>query len=380
MTINQLIECEAEAPVSTLESRPILLTTRIRLARNLEGHAFPGWASEADRESVRERCRDALSHLVAFEGAAHLDIENLDPTERHFLVERHLISKELAEAAKGSAVAIDRTRTLSVMINEEDHLRIQAITPGLDFDALWKTSCAIDAALETRLDYAFRERWGYLTACPTNVGTGLRASAMLHLPGLVMTKQMDKVVRAVNQLGVVARGLFGESSDPTGSVFQISNQQTLGESEDCIIQRIGNLVRSIMEQEQNARIRLFETEGNLMVDRIARAFGILRHAHLLNSTEAMNLLSMMRLAADVAMLPEPVRNLVDELMIQTQPAHLQLANGAELEPEKRDILRAERVRKAFLPIVDPNPATLNFDTPLKPRTRRSRSRNGKARS
>ena len=360
MTIEDLIRQESGPKTVERKHQPILLMSRIRLARNLEGYAFPGWADDDQRMTVYNRCREVIESLPQFNPSIHFSIEALDSMERQLLVERHLISKELSEGHSGSGVTINDSQLVSIMINEEDHLRIQVMNPDLAFDNLWSLSDAIDNELEKHLDYAFREDFGYLTACPTNLGTGMRASAMLHLPALVITKQMEKVVRAVNQLGIVARGIFGESSDPSGSVFQISNQQTLGESEAEIIDRLRNVIKTIIEQESNARIRLFEKDGSQMLDRISRAFGILRYAHVLSSSESMNLLSMLRLASDVRILPEETRATIDSLMMDIQPSHLQYEYGGKLEPGRRDILRADKIREQINSVPDPEPKNLDF--------------------
>lgn len=360
MTIEQLIKQDSRSSSAKRVNQPILLKSRIRLARNLEGYWFPGWSKPDQRMKVYDRCREAIESIPQFNPCIHFSIEALDTMERQFLVERHLISKELSEGNSGAGVTINDSQLVSIMINEEDHLRIQVMASDLAFDELWEQSDAIDNELEKHIDYVYRSKFGYLTACPTNLGTGMRASAMLHLPALVMTKQMEKVIRAVNQLGIVARGTFGESSDPSGSIFQISNQQTLGESEKEIINRLQNVIQSIIEQESNARIRLFENEGNQVLDRVFRAFGVLRYANVLNSAEAMNLLSMLRLASDIRLLPENVRGLVDRLMMDTQPSHLQFGYGGILDADKRDILRAEKIRKEMENLPDPDPGNLDF--------------------
>ena len=360
MNIEKLIRKESRSSKRTRQHQPILLMSRIRLARNLEGFAFPGWADADQRLTVYDRCRAVIESLPQFNPSIHFSIEALDSMERQLLVERHLISKELSEGNSGSGVTINDSQLISIMINEEDHLRIQVMNPDLAFNKLWEQSDAIDNELEKHLDYAFREDFGYLTACPTNLGTGMRASAMLHLPALVMTKQIEKVVRAVNQLGIVARGIFGESSDPSGSVFQISNQQTLGESETEIFGRLRNVVKIIIEQESNARIRLFEKEANQVIDRINRAFGILRYANVLSSSESMNLLSMLRLASDIGILPSETRATVDALMMDIQPSHLQYEYGGKLDPERRDLLRAEKIREQIGNLSDPEPENLDF--------------------
>jgi len=367
MTIQKLINHEPTVLANrSIVHRPVLLMSRIRLARNLEGFAFPGWSNSNQRLKVYEICKDAIDQGSQFESNIHFSIEALDTMERQFLVERHLISRELCEAASGSGVTINDRQDIAIMINEEDHLRIQVMSPEPGFSELWKLSDAIDNELEKYVDYAFRDNYGYLTACPTNLGTGMRASAMMHLPALVMTKQMEKVVRAVNQLGIVARGIFGESSEASGSVFQISNQQTLGESELEIIQRLNNVIATIIEQEIKSRIRMFEKEANVIMDRIYRAFGILKYCNLLSSGEAMNLLSTLRLASDIGMLSPEVRPLVDRMMMEVQPSHLQFSYGRTLDSEKRDLFRAETMRSVLSSIGDPEPSNIDFNLMTQP--------------
>jgi protein arginine kinase len=240
------------------------------------------------------------------------------------------------------------------MVNEEDHLRIQVLRAGFQLKKAWNAINDLDTALEERLDFAFSSTLGYLTACPTNLGTGMRASAMMHLPALVIAGQMDKVVRAVNQLGMVVRGLFGEGSDASGSIFQISNQTTLGESEEEIIKRLGSVLESIIENEVNARGKLLETDPGKLFDKIGRAYGILRNSHLLSSGEAMNLLSLIRLGVDIGVLPDTQRPIIDRLFIEAQPGHLQHAQKGEFDPARRDLLRAAQLRSEFANFTPPN--------------------------
>jgi protein arginine kinase len=240
------------------------------------------------------------------------------------------------------------------MINEEDHLRIQVLRAGFQLKKAWAAITELDSKLEETLDYAYSPTLGYLTACPTNLGTGMRASAMMHLPALVIAGQMEKVVRAVNQLGMVVRGLFGEGSDASGSIFQISNQTTLGESEEDIIKRLQSVLQSIVEHELNARAKLLESDGSKLHDKIGRAYGILQNSHLLSSSEAMNLLSLLRLGIDLGIFPEASRTAIDRLFIEAQPGHIQHATGKpELESAERDALRASRLRAEFAAFARP---------------------------
>lgn len=353
MIITPLIETKAELTDGGHPSEPIVLSTRIRLARNLASHSFPGWASTSQREALRESVFAVLAKNKWLADGVRIEMEKLGPLEKQVLFERHLISRELSEADGGAGVVVSKDQSLSLMVNEEDHLRIQAVASGFNFGTTWDAIDALDTSLEDDLDWAFSPEIGYLTACPTNLGTGIRASAMLHLPGLVLQEHMEKVIRMVNQLGMAVRGLFGEGSEATGSVFQISNQQTLGESEAEIIKRLVSILHAIIEQEENARVKILEDKPDKLFDKIGRAYGILRNGHLLSSGEAMNLLSLMRLAVDLGMLPEDYRTHVDRLFIETQPGHIQYTAKTEVEPGERDRQRAKCMREEFaqLPVL-----------------------------
>lgn len=354
MTIASLLSTPSELTDTASSKSAIVLMTRVRLARNLAGKSFPGWAREAQRTEVLDVCREALLATAPMKRSANATVSELTDLEKQMLVERHLISRELSGSSAGSGVVINKDQTVSVMINEEDHLRIQVLRAGFQLKKAWSVINALDSELEGRLDYAFSPRLGYLTACPTNLGTGLRASAMMHLPALVIAGQMEKVVRAVNQLGMVVRGLFGEGSDASGSIFQISNQTTLGESEEAIIKRLGSVLESIIEHELNARAKLLETDATKLFDKIGRAYGIVQNSHQLTSTEAMNLLSLLRLGIDLLVFPEETRAIIDRLLIEAQPGHIQSTAKHDLESNQRDILRAERLRTEFATFAKPN--------------------------
>ncbi len=355
MTVASLIATPSELIDSASSKCPVVLMTRIRLARNLAGRSFPGWAAREERAEILAACRDALVATMPFKRSLNVNIDELGPLERQILVERHLISRELSGSKGGGGVVINKDQTLSIMINEEDHLRLQVLRAGFQLKKAWNAINELDSALEESLDYAFSPSFGYLTACPTNLGTGMRASAMMHLPALVIAGQMEKVVRAVNQLGMVVRGLFGEGSDASGSIFQISNQTTLGEAEEAILKRLQSVLQSIVEHELNARARLLEADGAKLFDKIGRAFGILQNSHLLSSGEAMNLLSLLRLGIDLGLMPDGARTTIDRLFIEAQPGHVQHAAGrAEVESAERDMLRAARLRSEFAGLAAPN--------------------------
>jgi protein arginine kinase len=343
--IEPIINARAELTDGGMPGEPIVLSTRIRLARNLAQYAFPGRSSDEMRRKVQGICFDALEKSELLASSHRLDLEQLDKLSSQVLVERRLISRELTEKPSAAGVTISRDQHLSIMINEEDHLRLQAVRSGFNLRKAWADINALDSELENFVDYAFSRDLGYLTACPTNVGTGMRASAMLHLPGLVFGEHMEQVVRMVNQLGMAVRGCFGEGSEATGSIFQISNQQTLGESEDTILNRLINVLHAIIEQEKNARQVFLENNPSVICDKMGRAFGILMNACLLNSEEAMSMLSMLRLAIDLRMLPEIHRDTVDRLMIESQPGHIQFSAHGEIDPNGRDIARAQYIRE-----------------------------------
>ncbi len=352
MLITPLIEAKAELTDGGLAPEPIVLSTRIRLARNLADEAFPGWADATQRSDLLDRCVESLSSLAVLKDGVFLDVSDLTDLEKQVLVERRLVSRELIESEGGSGVYVSPSQRLAIMVNEEDHLRIQGLHSGFNFRKTWDDVDSLDNQIEEHLNYAFSDTYGYLTACPTNVGTGMRASAMLHLPGLVMRGHMEKVVRMVNQLGLAVRGSTGEGSEATGSIFQISNQQTLGESEEQILKRLIGILHAIIEQESNARGLMLEKQPSLVLDKIGRAYGILRNGHLLSSAEAVNLLSLMRLAVDFGMWPAENRALIDRLAMEVQPGHVQCTAHSDIAPEERDRIRATRIREQFASFPD----------------------------
>ncbi|MEO6847797.1 MAG: protein arginine kinase, partial [Chthoniobacterales bacterium] len=319
----------------------IVVSSRVRLARNLSGQPFPGWAKKAERLQILETLKQAVESLPEMKDRFSEYLQDLTVLEKQVLVERHLISREHAARGAGSAVVMNRPQTLSIMVNEEDHLRMQALQPGLQLEDTYKIVDKADTELESKLDYAFHFDLGYLTACPTNVGTGMRASAMLHLPGLVISEQINKIINSVNKIGLAVRGLYGEGTEAMGNIFQVSNQTTLGESEEESIDRLNKVILQVIEHEQNARQLLLQRKAVTLLDQIGRAFGILNYAHAMTSKEALNLLSVIKLGIDLGIFPEKSRLPVDELFMETQPAHLQKGTSQQKLPaEERDTLRA----------------------------------------
>jgi protein arginine kinase len=331
----------------------IVMSSRVRLARNLKDAAFPGWAKKPERVRVLEMIRPAVEALPEMKSAFSETMDSLSTLDKQILVERHLISREHAAKSGGSGLVLNREETLCFMINEEDHLRMQALRPGLQLRQAYSAIDEADSALERKLDYAFNPELGYLTACPTNIGTGIRVSAMLHLPGLVLAEQINPIIQSVNKLGLAVRGLYGEGTEALGNVFQVSNQMTLGESESAIVERLEKVLAQIIEHEENARATLFEKKPKMVYNHIGRAYGILANAHSISSKETMNLLSLMRLGMDVGLFPGVDRSLADELFILTQPAHLQKQHSEKLSAEERDLLRADMVRERLRPVSRP---------------------------
>ncbi len=328
----------------------IVISSRVRLARNLRDRPFPGWAKKADRMSILELIKPAVEGLSEMQESFSESLQDLSAVDKQVLVERHLISREHAAKGAGSAVVMNRRQTLSLMLNEEDHLRMQSIRSGLQLKQAFKLVDKIDSALEEKLEFAYDKRLGYLTACPTNVGTGMRASAMLHLPGLVLSERINQVVQAVSKIGLAVRGLYGEGTEAMGNLFQISNQTTLGEKEDEIINRLTKVIETIIDKEHDARQVLIQKKSNTLWDQIGRAYGVLTYAHAMSSKEALNLLSIIKLGVDLGAFPEDKRMPIDQLFIDTQPAHLQKSSDQKLNAEERDHLRAEIIRerlKAF---------------------------------
>jgi protein arginine kinase len=354
----KLLEYLSTPAESSRRSGPhdqIVLSSRVRLARNLKRFPFPGWARKPERIKSFEVLQDAVQGLPLMKGGFHDSMDNLTAMDKQILVERHLISREHAAKGVGSGLALNRDESVCLMINEEDHLRMQALRPGLQIREAWEIIDGLDSALEKKLDYAFSPELGYLTACPTNVGTGIRVSAMLHLPGLVLAEQINQIIQAVNKLGLAVRGFYGEGTEALGNVFQVSNQMTLGETETDIVERLTKVLAQVIEHEENARAMLVEKQPKMVYNHVGRAYGIMANAHSISSKETMNLLSLMRLGMDLGLFPGVERSLVSELFIITQPAHLQQQLSEKLSAEERDLLRADMLRDRLQDVNRPKP-------------------------
>jgi protein arginine kinase len=334
----------------------IVVSTRVRLARNIQGFPFAYKATAGERASILQRVRGVIEEAEVLGGVDLWEMSELDPKERDLLLERHLVSRELimtpkGEVPKSSALVLDDHRALGVMINEEDHLRLHTIRGGCQLLGAWNDLDQLDEELGIRLPYAFHHEFGFLTSCPTNVGTGLRASVLIHLPGLVLTKQIHRVLDGMGQLGLTYRGLYGEGSRIVGNLFQVSNQTTLGKTEEDLICHLEILVKRVMGYEKQARSALLREAPNILEDKVWRAYGILRHARSLPFEEMMNLLSAVRLGICLKLIKSPSVEVVSRIMIQAQTAHLQSEAGRRLDETDADVFRARYVRDV-LPAID----------------------------
>ncbi len=324
----------------------IVISSRIRLARNVAGFPFLSRCSRSERQTLETRVRDTILNSQISAKTLYVDLDQAPEVDRQLLVERHLISKPHAQSEGARGVAVSEDETVSIMVNEEDHLRIQVLRSGLQLEEAWEQINKADDVLEKKLDWAFHPRFGYLTACPTNVGTGIRVSVMLHLPALKLTGEIEKVFRAAKDMRLAVRGLYGEGTEATGDFYQISNQTTLGKSEDEIISDFKHMViPKIIDYEHHARRSLLNDRTVALDDKVCRALGILRSARLLASEEVLFLLSHLRMGIHLGRVKDVDIRTVNELFLLTQPAHLQRIQGRKLEGDLRRAARADFIRQ-----------------------------------
>ena len=327
----------------------IVLSTRVRIARNLQGYPFTVQAKASDRAAILLSVREVLDRNDALEDSVVVEIESLEPRLREVLLERHLVSRELVggdgdEVPSSAALALSRTGPLGLMINEEDHLRLQSLSSGFSPEKTWRLVDSLDEQLGRELPYAFHHEFGHLTSCPTNCGTGLRTSVLIHLPGLVLTKEINKVLQGIAQVGLTFRGLYGEGSEVIGNLFQVSNQTTLGKSEEDLIDHLQKIVGQVVEYERQARAVLLRDAPVVIEDKVWRAYGLLRNARSLGFDEMMNLLSGVRLGLSLKLLDGPGVYVLNRIMIFGQNAHLEAASKSTLSASELDIQRASHVR------------------------------------
>ncbi len=344
MVVDDLMK-RSSAWLSTRRSSGVVISSRIRLARNVHGVAFPQWAGDDECKRLFDRLSESLTSLSVLDDAVVLPVDELSQVDRDVLRERRLMSPEMAETGAGSGLVIAKKQRVAVMINEEDHLRMQVMRPGLDLASAWRLLNRIDSELEKRIVYAFSPKLGYLTACPSNVGTGMRVSVMLHLPGLKLLDEIERVVKGLNRMGMAVRGTFGEGSESFGNMYQVSNQTTLGVSERETVARIQDVTETLVQIEQNARARLMEQREIHVLDYINRALGLMKYAQIVSSGEALDLLSGLRLGLEFDILAGVGMNRFNELMLVTQPGHIQKAATHLLSADERDALRARLIRR-----------------------------------
>ncbi|NJD01911.1 MAG: protein arginine kinase [Ruminiclostridium sp.] len=339
------------AEENNIESREaqIAISSRVRLARNIDGIPFPTRMNAGQDETIINRVWESISQSseAVSKNLVLMKIGRLDPIDRQILVEKHIISPDLGESKRESAVIISRDEKISIMINEEDHLRIQCIFPGMQLDDAWQLCNKLDVLLEEKIDFAFDKKLGYLTCCPTNVGTGIRASVMLHLPALGMTGYIRNILEAGGKIGIAIRGIYGENSEASGNMFQISNQVTLGQTEEEIIANVKNVASQIIEQEKLLRRELYNQNPYRFEDRIYRSLGLLSNARIMTAEESLKLLSDVRLGVDMGTIGGINMETLNEMMLVTQPAYIQRLAGKTLSPDERDIRRAELIRSSL---------------------------------
>ncbi len=323
----------------------LVVSSRVRLARNIGGMPFLSRCSDSQRSELASGLSQTLQGLALAEPMQYIDVESVDELERQMLVERHLISRNQAEAAGPRGVAFSTQETLAAMVNEEDHLRLQALRSGLQLEQCYDEVRHLDDLLEQHVSYAFSSRFGYLTACPTNVGTALRVSVMLHLPALKMTGDIEKALRAGRDMNLAVRGLYGEGTEALGDLFQVSNQSTLGRSEEQIITDFRDqIVPAFIDYETRSRELLLKTRRAALEDKVFRAWSVLRSARVMSAEEALYLLSHIRLGLSLQMLPGLTIELLNQLSLLTQPAHLQQLSGKRMNPSERGEYRAKLLR------------------------------------
>ena len=344
MKLDDLINHSSEWLKGSGPNSDIVISSRIRLARNLDKIPFPHWGNKKQSEGVLNAITEAIGKVDSLKPSTTFQMAGLDSVDKQFLIERHLMSYEHGQRADSKAVTIDDEEIISIMLNEEDHIRMQVMQSGFNLFEAWNIINKLDDCLAKELKFYFLADCVYLTACPTNTGTAMRGSVMLHLPALVMTTQINRVLAAIAKLSFTTRGLYGEGTQATGNFFQVSNQVSLGLSEDDIIENINGLIRQIIEQEGQARETMLSRNRAVLEDRINRSFGILKSAHIITSQETIELLSMVRLGCDLGMIKDLNRRTINELFITIQPAHLQKIENKKLSTQERDVKRAELIR------------------------------------
>ncbi len=345
MNIDDLLRQDAEWLKGTGPNSNIVISSRARLARNFDRMPFSNWAKKKDLEQVLDMVSEAARSSLLLKKTSFIRLKELNEIDRAFLVERHLMSPEHAKDVEFKALIADSKEVVSVMVNEEDHLRIQALQSGLNLKEAWRVINTLDTDLNKKLPYAYSAKWGYLTSCPTNTGTGLRGSVMLHLPALVFSGQIGKVLQATAKLGLNIRGLYGEGTEAVGNFFQVSNQVSVGLTEEEMIDNVERIINQVIYREEATRKNIMIKNKEELSDRVWRAYGTLKSARIITSNETITLLSAIRIGVDMEIVKNLDRKMVNELFMLIQPAHLQKLEGKVLSSRERDIKRAEIVRE-----------------------------------
>ncbi len=353
MKFSTLINNPADWMMGEGEENDVVITSRVRLARNIESDPFPGWQTATQRELTLGKLKPALETIPEMKEGLWQDLADLSKVQKQVLVERHLISREHAAKSKGCAVLINETQSLSFMVNEEDHMRLQAMQPGLHLKEAYEQLLSAEQFLDQELEWAYDDQLGFLTACPSNLGTGMRASVMMHLPGLALCNQTKQVMQGLTDIGVAIRGFYGEGTEFLANLFQISNQATLGLSEEQIINSLTQTVAEVATQERYARQRLIKERPDFLTDQISRSYGLLKHAYLMESKETLHHLSLIRLGRDLGFFPKSSAQLCNTMLLDMQPGHLQLHKKHQMDIEQRDITRASIMRKMISSVPAP---------------------------
>ncbi len=326
--------------------KDVVVSSRVRLARNIHNVKFPHMLNKREAEDINKQIASAIisNDDVISREFKYYRLEDMNSVDKQLFVEKHLISPNLLKNNDKGAFLLRDDEKVTIMINEEDHIRLQALLPGFNLEIGWNICDEIDDVIEKKVKYAFDEEFGYLTSCPTNVGTGIRVSVMMHLPCLVLTQKINRILQAVTQIGLAVRGLYGEGTNAKGNMFQISNQTTLGQSEEEIIQKLKNIVFQIISKERAARERILDTKKMEIEDKIYRSLGILKHSRIISSKESMKLLSNVKMGIHMGIISNIDNNKINNLMIGTQPANIVKRYAKELSSVERDVKRAELIR------------------------------------
>ena len=348
----EILESMAKKPAPWLNGEGpesfAVMSSRIRLARNMSEYPFPPATNTDSRDKIIDYISSAFLRVPDLKKGKFFKSADIDSLNQKFLVERHLISPEFMTQGTGRGLYIDTNERMSIMINEEDHIRLQVISSGMSLSECWTQANKVDREIAKVVDIDFDDEFGYLTSCPTNVGTGLRASILIHLPGLVLTREIDNIISRISKVGLMVRGYYGEGTDVLGNLFQISNQTTLGRTEEDIIDSLAKVSAQIIEYEKNAQETLMKDAPDQIEDKVWRSYGILTNARVLTSNEVMNLLSALRLGLSLSIIDKVTYKELNELLIITQPAHIQKYIGREMDTTERDMIRANLVRERLV--------------------------------